>query len=120
CFSFPCTVGRVWLPQCRRARSARRPWRLFMTEPPIRSDGTLDESLLERTAGVRARFHRAWQEAARGGPEPDLDSYLLPFTEPARSWVRQELEKIADEGRRLRAAAGEHRHDDSVDAVKRA
>ena len=77
-----------------------------MTEPPIRSDATLDESLLERTAGVRARFHRAWQEAARGGPEPDLDSYLLPFTEPARSWVRQELEKIADEGRRLRAAAG--------------
>src|SRR5438128_2329577 len=90
-----------------------------MSELPIRSDTTLDESLLQRTAGVRGRFQKAWQEAARGGPEPDLDSYLPPLAEPDRNWLRGQLEKIADEGRRLRAAAGERTHDESAGAVKK-
>ncbi|HEV3447479.1 MAG TPA: serine/threonine-protein kinase [Gemmataceae bacterium] len=91
-----------------------------MTEPPKRSDTTLDESLLQRTAGVRAHFLKAWQEAVRGGPEPNPETYLSSFNEPERSWLRCELEKTAVEQRRLRAAATEQTHEEISGAVKKA
>jgi serine/threonine-protein kinase len=58
-------------------------------------DGTVDFSLLQRTLPLREQFELAWQKALHGGPEPQINHFLSAFTEPERSALRVELEKIA-------------------------
>src|SRR6266851_2869005 len=77
-----------------------------MTEQ-TRIDATIDEPPPERSVGLRAQFHRDWQEALRSGVEPKIDGYLTAVAEPEKSRLRAEFEKLAHEYRQKRAAANE-------------
>ena len=43
---------------------------------------------------VRRRFLAEIEASARGGPQPDIESFVAPFAEPERSEVRAELEAL--------------------------
>src|SRR5437660_7050481 len=88
-----------------------------MTDPPSRNDATLDDPLIRRNA-LCAEFEEAWQQAMRGGPEPDIASFLGTIPERERVTLRTELERIAENYSRHRAAANEQPQDE-IDEVRR-
>ncbi|HEV3119955.1 MAG TPA: serine/threonine-protein kinase, partial [Gemmataceae bacterium] len=90
-----------------------------MTDLPPRNDATLDDRLVRRNA-LRAQFEEAWQQALLGGgPEPNIDSFLRSIPEPENATLRTELERVAQNYLRHRAAANEQTQDETPGAVRR-
>ena len=91
-----------------------------MTDLPKRDDATIDQPLRERTAHLREQFQQAWQKALLGGPEPQAESYLAALAEPERSRLSAELDKLAHEYQRHRAACTEATQEETPNPAKTA
>jgi serine/threonine-protein kinase len=61
------------------------------SDPDSRTTDSASVSLEEQ---ARQRFLQALEESRHGGPPPDLNAVLAPVPEPARSWLREELESL--------------------------
>jgi predicted Ser/Thr protein kinase len=70
------------------------------------NEQTVDQAALGLVGQVRQKFGVAWEEALRGGPDPDPEEYLQLLPEEARARLRPELEALAERYRHNRAAAG--------------
>src|SRR5262245_58513593 len=55
---------------------------------------TLSEALPDHLVTACAEFDAAWQDVRRGGPKPQIETYVADLTEPDRVTLSRELEKI--------------------------
>ena len=65
-----------------------------MNELPNWAGGTVGWSPGGKVAQVRERYVAAWEQAALGGPPPELSDYLGPPSEPESAELRRELESL--------------------------
>ncbi len=77
-----------------------------MSESLERGGGTMGWSPANKVAQVRERFVAAWEQAAEGGPPPDLSDYLTAPSEPDSAELRRELESLDQFFRQHLSAAG--------------
>jgi eukaryotic-like serine/threonine-protein kinase len=91
-----------------------------MADLPKRDDATIDQPPQERTAHLREQFQQAWQKALLGGPEPQAESYLAALVEPERSQLSAELDKLAHEYQRRRAACTEATQEETPNPARTA
>jgi tRNA A-37 threonylcarbamoyl transferase component Bud32 len=64
------------------------------------SDVSRDLDQTEHLDGISARFESAWQEALRGGPRPDPDTYLSDAPAEERDALRDRLTSLDEDYRR--------------------
>src|SRR5688572_6870796 len=84
-----------------------------MTQPQTPRHGVQAASAAQRLDQARERFEAAWNEALKGGAQPDLETYLGDCSAPEQSVLRDQLETV-DKQYRQRLARGTEMRDQTT------